>query len=114
MVESPDHVHDGLKSGIFTDGPINYVMIGNSVHRICAPPLNEKTYSLIFWTKTDAEDNDPTTDKIVSDKFFNYFMGFHKFQFGGIIYNIEKLDQSFSLESAHTRVEGSVSNTLAT
>jgi len=77
MVESPALVQEGKKSGIFTDEPLNYEMIGNSVHRICAPPLdNEKMYSLIFWTKKDGEDNTPTTDKIVSYIFFQLFSWF--------------------------------------
>ena len=79
MVESSALVQEGLQSGIFkyTEDKPNFVMIGNSVHRIFAPPLgNERMYSLIFWTKTDAEDNHPTVDKIVSDIFFKSFSCF--------------------------------------
>jgi len=112
MVESPELILDGEKSGIFKE-PIDYVMIGNSVHRICAPLVNnERMYSLIFWTKTGAEDNNPTSEKIVSYYFFTLYIVFNKFQFGGVIYNIEKLNESFSLHNSHTEAESNVSKAI--
>jgi hypothetical protein len=111
MVESPALVQEGIKSGYFKED--SYIMIGGSVHRVCAPPLgNERMYSLIFWEKEDAEDNHPTLDKIVSNILLILFMVFSNFQFGGVIYNIEKLNTSFSLQNGHTQVESNVSKTL--
>jgi hypothetical protein len=62
--------------------------------------------------KDDAEDSHLTLDKIVSNILLIFFMVFNKFQFGEVIYNIEKLNKSFSLQNYHTQVESNVSKTL--
>lgn len=95
MVETPRQVQIGLEHGAFKEG--EYVCLQNNTYRICAPPDETEMSACIFWTKSSSSDMTPTWDKVVS-LFFQIFMlqAINRFQFGGIVYNLNTLDKRFS------------------
>jgi hypothetical protein len=74
MVELKSFVPRGKKNKQISDmdpnlGGPNYVLLDESVHRVCAPTDGE-AYPLIFWTKDNKSDKIPTAEKIVGFQLF--------------------------------------------
>jgi hypothetical protein len=76
MVELKSLAVCGHQNGRISDvdpnlGGPNYVVLEDSVHRVCAPTDGE-AHPIIFWTKDSQSDTTPTSGKIVSiDSFSN-------------------------------------------
>ncbi|KAF8054079.1 hypothetical protein FPV67DRAFT_1461569 [Lyophyllum atratum] len=82
FVETREQVEKGLESGAFDED--GYILINGLMHRICAPPAeDQRMRSIILWTKDGPDDENPTWNKV----------------FGGVIYNVHKLDKTFGDEN---------------
>ncbi|TFK18405.1 hypothetical protein FA15DRAFT_660700 [Coprinopsis marcescibilis] len=99
MVETQELLEMGLQSGLFFNddqkGP-NYICLEGSMHRICAPKDQMAGSSIIFWTKNDADDTYPTSEKI----------------FGGVVYNPECVAKELSPDAVYVDREIKISNRL--
>jgi hypothetical protein len=105
MVESDVQATTGLESGAFKEG--EYIRVDKTMNRLCAPTDKSKMTSFIFWTKSSPKDNVPTWDKVVRHVRVIYVWDCSPvlFQFGGIVYNLDKLDRAFSSESDALKTE---------
>ncbi|KAF8074472.1 hypothetical protein FPV67DRAFT_1445537 [Lyophyllum atratum] len=82
FVETREQVEKGLESGAFDED--GYILINGLMHRICAPPAeDQRMRSIILWTKDGPDDENPTWNKV----------------FGGVVYNVHKLDKTFGDEN---------------
>lgn len=65
-------MEDGIKNEAFL--PNEIVLADDTWTRISAPATSSTPVSIIFWSKHDANDNQPTPDKIVSTLNFYYLI----------------------------------------
>lgn len=87
MVETKEQAQTGIRSGAFEEN--GYIRVDRLMNRICAPSGELQQRSVILWTKESADDKVKTWDKV----------------FGGVVYDLDKLDNKFSIDNAAVKEE---------
>ena len=90
MVETATLYKAGEKSGAI-DNDAEMVGLPQGWRLIAAPPaMSESSYALIFWEPEDAEDDEPTFDKVVCTCLGSFCKVANTIQIGACIYGADK------------------------